>query len=185
MCVICIKPANVQMPDKDIIRAMAQANPDGFGFAASNGMNGASMNFIQFYKMLSRVPDSAACILHFRWATHGSKCLKNCHPFYDKETNVWFAHNGVLPIESKNDMTDSEICFRKTLVPAIKKYGLASKMFDEISDNQRGGSRFVYMQGEDVYFQGNFTELDGCLYSNLNWQYKLLEQGRMIYPYAI
>ncbi len=173
MCVICIKPANVQLPNKQIIRAMAECNPDGFGFAATNGMNCKTMDFNTFYKSLKNVPASAAIIMHFRWATHGSTNVRNCHPFYDKETNVWFAHNGVLPIDSTNDRTDSEIYFRSDLVPAIKKYGLASRDFDSVADRLRGTSRFAYMQGEQIYIQGDYYEHGGCYFSNLNWRYRL------------
>lgn len=37
MCVICVKPAGVPMPALAEIKAMAEANPHGFGFCTSTG----------------------------------------------------------------------------------------------------------------------------------------------------
>lgn len=37
MCVICVKPVGVPMPALAEIKAMAEANPHGFGFCTSTG----------------------------------------------------------------------------------------------------------------------------------------------------
>ena len=169
MCCICVKPAGAEMPANDILRLMAKRNSDGYGFVSSKGKNCKTMNLEIFLRELARVSKEESCIVHMRWATHGSVSQKNCHPFYDKDTKFWFAHNGVLPIASKNDMTDSEIAFRETIVPAIKKHGVQSQRFDDIVNNLRGSSRFALLKGDSVYIMGDYSELDGCYYSNLNW----------------
>jgi len=171
MCVIAIKPANVQMLDIDTLRQMAHRNPNGFGFATTSGQCYKSTDFKAFLSRLEQIPDSEGVVIHMRLATHGSVKKNNCHPFYDEETDTYFAHNGVLPIPSVHDMTDSEIAFRDILVPAIKKYGIQSKEFDEISDSIRGHSKFAYIHKGDIYIQGNFSEIDGYYFSNTYWQW--------------
>lgn len=169
MCLILIKPAGVSLPATDILEKAAYVNHDGYGFVTSKGKACKTTNYRAFISQLQQVKKDEACLIHMRWATHGSKTTKNCHPFYDKDTKVWFAHNGVLPIPSKHDMTDSEICFRETLVPAIKKYGFGSERFCTIEDNARGGSRFAYMKDGRLYMSGDFIEHDGCYYSNMHF----------------
>lgn len=164
-----IKPAGEKMPSKKILDLMAMHNHDGYGFVSSSGKACRTMSYSAFLQQLKQVKKSEECMVHMRWATHGSKSTHNCHPFHDKDTDIWFAHNGVLPIPSKNDMTDSEICFRETLVPAIKKYGFGSERFCRIEDNVRGCSRFAFMKDGKISMFGDWQEFDGCLYSNLNF----------------
>ena len=169
MCCIVIKPAGVEMPNKRILDMIAAHNQHGFGFCTSSGKNCKTTNYDIFLRELSKVTASEACIVHMRWATHGSVCSSNCHPFYDKETGYWFAHNGVLPIASVNNMTDSEIAFRTRFVPALKRMSIESREFDNIVNDVRGSSRFAFLRGKDVYIYGNYEELGNCYYSNLNW----------------
>lgn len=171
MCVICAKPANVQMIDDNTLLKMAMRNPDGFGFATTSGKSYRTIDFNAFLSRLKELPDRDGVIIHFRYATHGSVKKTNCHPFYDKDTDVYFMHNGVLPIASVNDMTDSEIAFRTTLVPAIKRYGIDSDEFGAISSDLRGGSRFAYVKDGHIYLQGNFSKIGECYFSNTYWSY--------------
>lgn len=109
MCVICVKPAGVPMPALAEIKAMAEANPHGFGFCTSTGKFYKSTDFAIFAERLADVRTDEACVMHFRFATHGSVRNRNCHPFRDGD--LFFAHNGVLPYPSVGDRTDSEFAF--------------------------------------------------------------------------
>ena len=169
MCVILIKPAGVTMPKKAILNMMAAHNKHGFGFCSSSGRNFKTTNYNLFLRELDKVTASEACIVHMRWATHGSVCTSNCHPFYDNETGYWFAHNGVLPIASVNNMTDSETAFRSRFVPALKTMSITSREFDDVVNNIRGYSRFAFMKGKDIYIYGDYKEMFGCYFSNDNW----------------
>ena len=169
MCCILVKPAGVEMPNKRILDMIADHNRHGFGFCTSSGKNCKTTNYDVFLRELNKVKASEACIVHMRWATHGSVCRSNCHPFYDKETGYWFAHNGVLPIASVNNMTDSEIAFRTRFVPALKRMSIESREFDNVVNEIRGGSRFAFMKGIDMYIYGDYKEFGNCYYSNLNW----------------
>lgn len=169
MCVIIIKPAGIEMPSYEILKACYESNSHGSGFV-SETMHYHSMNFLDFYKHLCKVPKSENCMVHMRYATHGSKKLSNCHPFYNKATDTWFMHNGILDIEPIGDKTDSETAFIKLFVPAIKRYGfdspeLSDRVFDII-----GGSKFVFMHDGKFRLYGDFKKIDGVFYSNLIWQ---------------
>lgn len=97
----------------------------------------------------------------------------NCHPFYDADTGTWFAHNGVLRVQPYKDSTDSEAAFRKLFVPYIRRYGLNAAETRETIMQVRAnsGSKFAFMQGDDVRLFGDFIMRDGLYFSNLRWQW--------------
>src|SRR5436190_17446621 len=79
-------------------------NPHGAGFAYIQN------NEIYYYKtqksveefyehfkgaLVKRDPDTDM-LVHFRWATHGSKALHNVHPFFIDDGKVAIVHNGVI-----------------------------------------------------------------------------------------
>ena len=172
MCVIAYKPKGVEMPSSEILAAMSQANSDGCGFCTPTKYY-RGLSFNSFMKHVKHVGEDEPCIIHFRLATHGSVKKGNCHPFYDAEADTYFAHNGVLHIQTHKDMTDSETAFRNIFLPNIKLYGLWSDNVSfvakqVIADN---GSRFAFMQGDDVRLFGKFQYYEGCLYSNLRFLY--------------
>lgn len=172
MCVIIMKLAGVKMPSYDVLKACAEQNGHGFGFC-SETMHYHSMNFADFYSHLVKVPTDENCVVHMRYATHGSKKLSNCHPFYDESTDTWFFHNGILDIKPIGDKTDSETAFIKLFVPVIKKYGIDSvKLSDKVFDII-GTSKFVFMQKGRFCAYGDFEKIDGIYYSNLHWQWRM------------
>lgn len=175
MCVAIIKPAKQQKPSYETLLACAKANRDGAGFCTSTGKSYHSMSFFKLMSELGKIDDGEAVIIHFRWATHGSICRRNCHPFYDKAHGLFFAHNGVLPIEATNDRTDSETFFKDMFLPMLDKYGWDSKTLWDWVNVERGQSRFAFMRGDEVTRLGHWDNVDGCWYSNLNWQYYLNE----------
>lgn len=168
MCVIIIKPAGVAMPDKEILRAAMTANPDGFGLVSPSvcykGLDRGS-----FLRKLGKVSETEPCMIHLRWATHGSVKRANCHPF--RADGVWFMHNGVLNIRTSGDMTDSETAFQRVIMPAIERCGFGSAGMAAAIESVIGTSRFALMKGDEILTFGNFyRSADGCLYSNLNFQ---------------
>lgn len=158
-----IKKAGVEMPSRRELLAASICNPHGFGFVTKKTCF-KTTSFEEFYNELKKVKTSEACIIHMRYATHGSVKAENCHPFHCN--GVFFAHNGVLPIASKNDMTDSEIAFREMFMPVINKYGFKSKKLNEEVEKIIGWSKFAFMKDGHIRAFGNFTEHNGVLYSN-------------------
>ena len=166
MCCIIYKPKGVQMPTLDTLNKVQRINHHGYGFVSSKHRY-KSMDYQKFLVHLSKVGINEECIIHMRWATHGSKCRKNCHPFV--ENGVYFAHNGVLPIKSVNDMTDSEIFFRSQVCPFITQYGYDSKVTEAMMMAAAGSSKFAMMYKGKVKLYGDYTKLNGVYYSNLRW----------------
>lgn len=172
MCCILYIPAGVDTPTINILEAVYLFNRHGIGFADSNGNNCKTLSFKRFTKEIQKRDKEAACIIHFRLATHGSISEKNCHPFYDKAHDVWFAHNGVLPIRSTHDRTDSEIFFREGFIPALEdSNGYDDPELWRYVEQERGSSRFIFMRGDMVVKLGQWHTRKGVYYSNLNWLY--------------
>jgi hypothetical protein len=170
MCCILYIAAGVDTPTIATLESVYLFNRHGIGFADADGNSCKTLSFRRFTKEIQKRHRDAACIIHFRLATHGSISEKNCHPFYDEAHNVWFAHNGVLPIRSHDDMTDSEIFFREGFIPALNDCGdySAPELWQYV-ENERCGTRFIFMHGNDIKMLGNWHELDGVFYSNMNW----------------
>ena len=164
MCIICIVPAGQDLPSRQELLDMHYQNPHGCGFV-SKSLHYRGMSFETFYKRLQFVPKNEDVIIHFRYATHGSVCAKNCHPF--KQGKIWFAHNGILDITPRGDMTDSETAFRDYIYPAIKDYGLDSYECNMVIEDIRGCSRFAILDAEgNAHKYGNYEKYHGRYYSN-------------------
>jgi len=167
MCVLAIVYAGHPLPSREDLLAMHRANPHGCGFA-SKSLSYKGMSFETFYNRLQFVPKDENVIIHFRYATHGSICAKNCHPF--KKGGIWFAHNGILDIEPKDDMTDSETAFQDILYPVASQYGILSEELYKEVEKVIGGSRFAFLDKKgDVVMFGGFKKYHGYMCSNLNF----------------
>ena len=167
MCVLIVCPAGHSLPSKSDLMAMHRANPHGMGFA-SKSVSYKGMSFETFYNRLQFVPKDENIIIHFRFATHGSVGAKNCHPF--KKGSMWFAHNGILDITPRGDMTDSETAFQDILYPTAKEYGIHSEELAWTVSEIIGYSKFAFLDKRgDVQMFGDFQEYKGYYCSNLNW----------------
>lgn len=166
MCVIIYKPKGATLPCENVLAACSLANPHGQGFASESNFY-KSIQYSSFIKRLQCVRKEENCIIHFRFATHGSIRLSNCHPF--AKSGVVFAHNGVLDITPIGDKTDSETAFLSRILPTIKQYGLHSLELDSVISDMIGNSKFAVMQGGDVRLFGAFYKYNGCYFSNMRF----------------
>ena len=120
MCLLVFMDKNRTAPEA-LLRNAAQNNPDGFGFAIHAGnkiITHKGMNFDAVYDQFiqTRKDYVGYALFHLRIATHGATNLDNCHPFYlggDKRSVL--AHNGMLPIEEENGMSDTRLFAEKIL----------------------------------------------------------------------
>ncbi len=183
MCVICYVPKGIETPSKEIITAMHRANSHGMGMCTPTA-NYKGMSFEALCKQLQKRSIDEPCLLHFRLATHGSVKRANCHPFYDKETETYFMHNGILDICPRGDMTDSETAFLDYLAPEIKEFGLDSDELAYTVNYIIGYSKFAFMQGENVRLFGDFLKRYGVYYSNLRFSY-YMRPYRVQYDYIM
>ena len=169
MCVIIVKPAGVKLPSHSFLRAAAEVNHDGCGYVTSDEHYYRSLSFSTFWRDFSRhAREDEDIIIHFRWATHGSVRVSNCHPFageYDGH-RVWFAHNGVLPIESVNNKTDSEIFFRDIALPWLRYHHGFAPRVSKWMNLAVQGSRFAFLDESGLHLYGDFVKHNGLLLSN-------------------
>lgn len=129
MCLLIYKPKGKAIPSKYVLKAAALANPDGFGFATPTRYI-RTLDVDKFMREIEKVSSEDPCIIHLRYATHGSIKKTNCHPF--RKDGVTFAHNGILNIDPIGDKTDSETAFLLYILPAVKHYGLYSREVSEV-----------------------------------------------------
>lgn len=167
MCVIIIKKSGQPMPPYEMLNAAHHANPHGCGFVSDCHFF-KSLSFEEFYAKLQRVNIEETCIMHFRFATHGSVCRQNCHPFLNGD--LAFAHNGILSVRPFGDATDSETAFWQYIVPAFEKYGYDSPHFSRIINKIIGYSKFALLYHGKLRTYGNFLRYNGYLCSNLRFR---------------
>lgn len=176
MCVICIKKKGIKFPSEKIVKTMCENNPHGFSLVVSNGSTKPWIyktlkmdTFMDVYRQVLRTYDykSSSMFIHTRIKTHGSERIENCHGW--KENHLIFAHNGILSIDNRGDLTDSETFFRDIFSPAYRLGGW--RMGERTINACIGASKFVFMDDSgDIKHFGQYIEDEGLLYSNTSYQ---------------
>lgn len=163
MCIIAVKGKGVQYPSVEQIINCMTANPDGFAMAWNEGgkvKTFRSMSDTKFLKVYKRVmerckAEDTGLVFHARIATHGSKGIKNCHCW--EGARLAFAHNGILSVANRDDMTDSETFFRDIFLPIYKTGG-----WDEAAKAVKcviGTSKFAFLDGTGkIKLYGRYVE---------------------------
>lgn len=179
MCIIAIKDAGVQFPTIPTVETMCDHNPDGFAVVWHKAGDTHSRvyrtmdreKFLKRYKMIMSRNDykTTSLYLHARIATHGSLKQSNCHGFVDTKTRLCFAHNGILGIKNRGDLTDSETFFRDYFIPTFRHGGWSEA--ERLIRDVIGYSKFVFMDGDgNIRRFGNYIKDDaGVLYSNQSY----------------
>lgn len=179
MCVICINPKGKGFPSKKNIQNCADANPDGFAIMwnedgiVKNYKTLKKDEFMKFYEKFVKEHDhkTTACVIHARIKTHGSLKLSNCHCWTALENQIGFAHNGILSIANRGDLTDSETYFRDIFLPVFEwshhNWAVAEKTVDAII----GTSKFAFLTGDgEIHKYGHYIKHQGSLYSNSSYE---------------
>ena len=173
MCIIAIKKKNVKFPEVSTIKSMCDNNPDGFAIVYHITGKGVSVmrsldsaDVYKTYRNLLRYSyKKVSFFMHARIKTHGTININNCHGWKSDECRLWFAHNGILKIDNRDDMTDSETYLRDIFTPAYLYGGW--KAAERTINACIGTSKFVFMN-EDGHIKhyGNYIDDGGMLYSN-------------------
>ena len=175
MCVIIVKSKAAIMPTLNEMRNAMFTNPDGFSIAWSNNgklevfrtMSRKAME--DYYTKHFNEMKEKNFVFHARIATHGTRVLENCHGWKFNNDKRAFFHNGILSITNRDNMTDSETFLRDIYEPIFDAYGeeAATKAANAII----GGSKFAFIDElGNVRIFGQYTEIKGVYYSNLNHQ---------------
>lgn len=170
MCILVVKQKGVKFPSLQNIQNCMDNNPDGFSMAwVENGtvLNYRTLDskdFIKKYKEVSKLDfKKTPAIFHMRIKTHGTVKLDNTHCWI--KNGIAFAHNGILSVKNKGDMTDSETFFEDIFMPIYMAYGW-DKAINAINC-VIGTSKFAFLQPNgNIKAFGNFIESQGVLYSN-------------------
>lgn len=180
------------MPTRDKLRACWEHNPDGAGimYPASSGVRTwkGFMEWVDFDDALTTLErdidlEEIPVALHFRIATHGGVKPGCCHPFAvckdykvmrktDRICKIGFMHNGTLSgLDTGKGVSDSMAFAANVLAPLarIDENLLSNKMMEKVIAASTQGSRFLLMDAKgDVSIFGEWEQIDGILYSNLN-----------------
>jgi predicted glutamine amidotransferase len=156
MCLLTFMPSDV-MPDMSRFKEASIQNGDGFGFAILEKKGFVKAHSMNFNEIANKFVDArdkhkGPAIFHFRWATHGSETVDNCHPFLlGQDPTSVMGHNGILPVKiPKDDRRSDTKVFAEDIMPAIG--GITSlddtKYFDEL-ETWAGGNKLVFLTHND------------------------------------
>lgn len=152
---------------------MCENNPDGFAMVYNirgdktrviRSLNSDDI-FKAYKELIKHSHKKVAFFMHARIKTHGTININNCHGWYSDECKMHFAHNGILKITNRGDMTDSETFLRDIFTPAFLYRGWEGAKL--AIDACIGTSKFVFMENDGtIHHYGPYKEDEGMLYSN-------------------
>lgn len=202
MCVICVKPSGIELPDMDTFRAMWNNNRDGAGFMyAHEGrvfINKGFMKFDDFKAALKDIENTldtmvTPMVFHFRIGTHGGNTPQNTHPFpisrdlKDLQTlsgafPIGVAHNGVIRIDTPENVSDTMQYIMTKLAPIYEKMGPGFMQDDDTLTRIKTetGSKLAILRADGhITCIGDFHHdvVDGCYYSNYSYLPELSSYG--------
>lgn len=96
-------------------------------------------------------------ILHFRYATHGTRAEDNTHPIRIRR-GLAFAHNGIIPIQShkRGDTRSDTVLFRDRVLYTLPPlFYLENESLAVIEKYIGDGSKLVFIDGEGRYAIAN------------------------------
>lgn len=175
MCIIAIKPREVAYPSYKRVRTMCENNNDGFAIVwhvkGEPVRNYRTLNEKKFLKKYNEITSTykakdVSLFIHARIKTHGTQKLENCHGWIEDKIGLAFAHNGILSIKNRDDMTDSETFFRDIFAPVFEIGGWEAG--ERAIKACIGTSKFCFMDmyGNIVHYGNYLKGDDGVLYSN-------------------
>ncbi len=190
MCLLTLIPDYVS-PDMDRFKIAAQSNPDGFGFAISTGKKLHVVRSMNFEEVANKFVDArktmqGPAIFHFRWTTHGTNTVDNCHPFLlggDNETVL--GHNGILPVKmEKGEKRSDTRVFAEDIMPAIG--GISSlddnEYFEQMANWAKGSKLAFLTVNDDAKFDWYIVnEKDGHWDSDIWWSNSSYKQAPIRY----
>ena len=174
MCLLLFKPADKIVPDKHLVVA-DRNNPHGCGIAVAMGdriiiEKAPSWGAEEIIKLLNKY-EGHPVIVHFRYATHGSKNVENTHPF--RLNDDWVAaHNGVISnVKTLDDESDTRAFLRLNVIPMLEnKWKLTDADVLKLLAQEMGTSnKMTFMDKEGNIAIANESQghwKEGIWYSN-------------------
>jgi hypothetical protein len=183
MCLLMVASPNYT-PTRQELMCACTNNPDGFGFAIHIGdriITGKGLNaehvVSKFLKLRGQYPDSWA-MFHARWATHGSVCATNSHPYeVGGRQDIILAHNGVLGIDipAGDDRSDT-LVFSEDWLPNFLELLDDECGFGELEELVSGSKICIFSTAPELQNQVYLLNEDlghwvgGLWWSNYSYQ---------------
>lgn len=180
MCIAIVKPIGEDFPPKERLKNCFDNNPHSIGVGTT--VKGTSyisvMKFFDFdvfynFSLNHFAKRSETVFIHFRYATHGSIDLNNCHPFFISDnqtqfqTNNLLMHNGVFQLgKLQNGKSD-------TLTIAEKIYREKLELDNDLI-TRSNNKVAILINNRSYKLYGNWIKADdGCYYSNGSYRKSL------------
>ncbi len=123
MCLAIANPQGLNIPEEHLQNSY-DANADGAGFSVVEkgkvNIYKGYFTFPEFYDAFKYF-EGKPSIVHFRWATHGVRNAFNCHPWGVIEQELSMIHNGIINVESTEEMSDTGHFVEFVLKPLLVK----------------------------------------------------------------
>lgn len=211
MCIICVKPSKIALPDHEILKNMWDSNPDGAGmmYVKKNRVI-IEKGFMSFKTLEARLKSleheidivKTPMILHFRIGTHGGNTPENTHPFpitdsipalkkLRIETPIGIAHNGIIHITPRDSkISDTMEYIASQLAPlhrGVPDFYRNKHLMQMVQNAIDSKMAFLTKDGE-IYTIGEFLKDGGIMYSNSSYKtsrkpYRSIYAGNF-YPYS-
>jgi len=147
------------------------SNPDGMGLLWSDGHKLHTYKelwdwrkFYETYADIRRMTPHPIAI-HFRWATHGTVDVDNCHPFMVND-GLGFIHNGVFSnVAYDKELSDTRV-FNRDVLQALRPDFLNDEDTVRLLHVATKGSKLVFL---DKAGRGDIINQDAGLWDSGDW----------------
>lgn len=153
MCLIIDAPAASSIP-QSLLDSAWSCNSDGWGTMHCGGGKihvAHGMKLKALRKQVARLEDTPVTV-HFRWATHGTIGIENCHPFALEHRGHTYAvaHNGVLQIERTDpSMSDTYHWVHGSLPAILDAAEFTAPGFRKLAEDSVGRSNKLVILRDD------------------------------------
>lgn len=191
MCVICASGRGIAQPTPEQLRAMFNHNPHGAGYMFARDGRVTIHKGLMTYRDFARAVEAEqftaddVVVYHFRISTQAGVGPTMTHPFpltsepencelLDLSCDCGIAHNGIIRATSdphEKRYSDTALFITRYLSHIIRSSDDLRHPYLADMIYYMAQSKFAIL-GHDGYLLtvGEFTEIDGNLYSNTHWQ---------------
>ena len=197
MCIICLKPAGIDLPSDEEIKHMFSRNPHGAGFALQGDIYGDGRFLVEYHKGFMNVDDLIEALgpreklkdltvaIHCRIKTSGETDKFTTHPFpisnqysdlreLDGNGAVLF-HNGIF--SGLGGIIDPKASDTQDFVVGVasrylKNYKMPGKIAQAVIAKIVGDCRVLILYPKKTFPMlkiGTWHEHNGCWYSNTGY----------------
>lgn len=185
MCIIAAQPKGAKTFERDTVWNMWVNNPHGAGYMyASEGQLRIHKPFFRLDDLWESYKENhlqfgheSPFVLHFRWATHGTRNKVNTHPHVVVPGKVGLVHNGILgcstTIPKDRDISDTVWFIEQVLAGRDVDKLMSRRMRKKMAKWIGWGNKFVLLDHTGRMSIVNATMGEsamGCWFSNMDYE---------------